>query len=189
MKGTCWDNFKFQYTEPNSHYIENELQKFDKLLREFCETSGIESERIEVNVKTLKEIIIRLDMRQLYFLIYHKGMDANEYKVNIGLTVFWILKLHPFWMRIQESDSNQQIETATYINERICVYLVVSLLEEYNKEFFEHGKDLVTAYTHELEYSFRYRDLSKESMFLMFDPFYYLHFYNQSIQKSGEKFL
>lgn len=185
MENTCWDKLEFQYVEPSPKYVENELLKINQQIEEFCNVTDIDSTRIEVNIKALKDIIIRLDMRRLYFFIYHKKMDANEYKVNAGLLVFWILKLRPFWMRIQEDDTDEMIETATYINERICLHIVLSLLREYNSDFFKYGKDLVMAYTNELEYSFRYRDLSKESMFLLFDPFYYLYFYNQSTQDDG----
>lgn len=185
MEKTCWDNLEFQYTEPSEAYIDEELSKIEQQLIEFCNVTEIDSERIEVNAKALKDIIVRLDMRRLYFCIYHKKMDANEYKINTGLLVFWLLKLRPFWIRIEENDSDEFIETATYINEKICLHIVLSLLKEYNNDFFQYGKDLVSAYTKELEYSFRYRDLSKESMFLLFDPFYYLYFYNQSTQDHG----
>lgn len=185
MKEICWDKLEFQYEEPSVEYIEQELGKLQKQIQKFCEVLDIDFNRLETNIKTMKDIIIRLDMRRLYFHIYHKKMDANEYKVNAGLLAFWILKLRPFWMRIQDNDTDEQIEMATYINEKICLHIILSLLEEYNKEFFEYGKDLVAAYINELEYSFRYRDLSKESMFLLFDPFYYLFFYDQSTQKDG----
>lgn len=185
MENTCWNKLEFQYEEPSPEYVEDELKKIEQQIDEFCKATDIDHERIEVNVKTLKDIIIRLDMRRLYFHIYHKKMDANEYKINAGLFVFWMLKLRPFWMKVLENDTDEMVETATYINEKISLHIVLSLLEEYNSNFFEYGKDLVTAYTRELEYSFRYRDLSKESMFLLFDPFYYLYFYNQSTQNDG----
>lgn len=185
MKGTCWDKLKFQYAEPSAEYIEEELRKIEEQVWEFCNTVDLDPDRLEMNFKTLKDIIIRLDMRRLYFHIYHKKMDANEYKVNAGLLAFWILKLRPFWMGIREDDTDDQIEVATYINEKICLHIILSLLEEYNSSFFTYGKDLITAYINELEYSLRYRDLSKESMFLLFDPFYYLYFYDQSTLKDG----
>lgn len=185
MERTCWEDLDFQYQEPSSEYIEEELAKIEEQLREFCALIEIKFEKLRVNAKTLKDIIIRLDMRGLYFHIYHKKMEANEYKRNIGLLVFWILKLRPFWIDIQQEDSDEQIELATYINEKICLHIILSLLREYNSNFFEYGKDLVKAYVNELEYSLRYRDLSKESMFLLFDPFYYLYFYNQSTQEDG----
>ena len=185
MGKTCWDNLDFQYKEPSEEYIEEEFLKIEQQLEQFCNTTDIDFGRIEVNILTLKDIIVRLDMRRLYFHIYHKEMKANEYKTNAGLFVFWLLKLRPFWIKIKDNDSDEFIETATYINEKICLHIVLSLLREYNEEFFQYGKDLVVAYTRELEYSFRYRDLSKESMFLLFDPFYYLYFYNQSTQNHG----
>ena len=119
--------------------------------------------------------------------IIHKSMCPGNWVHirNAGLLIFWILKLRPFWMHINDDDSDDMIENATYINEKICLHIVLSLLREYNSEFFQYGKNLVSAYVNELEYSFRYRDLSKESMFLLFDPFYYLYFYNQSTQEGG----
>lgn len=143
MENTCWDKLEFQYEEPSPKYVENELLKIEQQLEEFCSVTDIDATRIEVNIKALKDIIIRLDMRRLYFHIYHKKMDANEYKINAGLLVFWMLKLRPFWMRVQEDDTDELIETATYINERICIHIVLSLLREYNSDFFKYGKDLV----------------------------------------------
>ena len=180
MSETCWDKLDFQYKEPSPEYIKSELLKIEMQVEEFCKTTDLDFKRIELNFKSLKEVIVRIDMRRLYFQIYHKKMEPNEYKRNIGLLVFWILKLRPFWIHIEQDDTDEMIENATYINEKICVHIVLSLLNEYNSDFFTYGKDLVAAYVNELEYSFRYRDLSKESMFLMFDPFYYLYFFNQS---------
>ena len=185
MENTCWEKLDFQYSEPTDEYVECELRKIDQQFQEFCSVMNINSTKVEANAKTLRDIIIKLDMRRLYFHIYHKKMEANEYKINAGLLVFWILKLRPFWMKIEDDDSDEMIEIATNINEKICLYIVLSLLKEYNSDFFTYGKDLVMAYTNELEYSFRYRDLSKESMFLLFDPFYYLYFFNQSTQDNG----
>lgn len=74
MENTCWDKLEFQYEEPSPKYVENELLKIEQQINEFCTVTDIDSTRIEVNVKTLKDIIIRLDMRRLYFHIYHKKM-------------------------------------------------------------------------------------------------------------------
>ena len=121
MEYTCWDKLEFQYEEPSPKYVESELLKIEEQIKEFCNATDIDPTRIEVNVKTLKDIIIRLDMRRLYFHIYHKKMDANEYKVNAGLFVFWILKLRPFWMRIQEDDTDELIETANSQNTYVII--------------------------------------------------------------------
>lgn len=180
-----WHNIGFVYTEPPQEYINNELKKYQEILVQFCQIAGLDVNRVEVNVQALKDVIIRVDMRQLYFQIYHANMEANEYKCIVGLAGFWLLKLRPFWIHIQEGDSPEMMQMATWINEKFVLHMVCSLLEKFNPEFFEYGLDMCEAYCSELIYSFRYRDLSKESMFLLFDPFYFMGLCNTSITKDG----
>ena len=174
------------YKSPNEDFIQTETKKLFKVVESFCRISGINSDRINYNIPTIRDIIIRIDMRQLYFEIYHDRMDINEYKLNNGLMIFWIIKLHPFWIDVKEGDSDEIIKQAANINEQIALHIAVSLLREYNPNFFEKGKDLMQAYCNELLYSFRYRDLSKESLFLMFDPFYYMHIFENTIDDNGK---
>lgn len=185
MNDGRWQNIDWRYEEPPQEYIVRELEKYDEIVTQFCEISGLDRNRVDVNIQALKDVIVRVDMRKLYFQIYHANMRANEYKVIIGLECFWILKLHPFWVKILPEDSQKIMQIATWINEKIVLHMTCSLLEEYNPEFFEQGQDICELYCKELEYSFRYRDLSKESMFLMFDPFYFMHLCNSSVTKEG----
>lgn len=181
-----WSDTEFKYKEPPDEYYMQEMEKFDKLLTDFCDITQIDKARVHVNIKSLKQIIKRVDMRWLYFKIYHDGMEINEYKINVGLSVFWIIKLHPFWLEIDdEEDDNELLELAEQFNEKFALHLVMDLLHEYNSNFIERGEDLVRSYCDELTYSFRYRDLSKESLFLIFDPFYYLYFFNSTISETG----
>lgn len=182
-----WDEVPLVYSEPSQEYIRAESGKLFDIVKSYCDTVGIDVDRIECNYSTLKDIVIRLDMRLLYFKIYHNQMEINEYKLNCGLAVFWILKLHPFWISIKEEDTENFINLATNINEQIALHIVITLLKDYNPAFFENGKDLVAQYCHELLYSFRFRDLSKESLFLMFDPFYYISLYSTSTDKNGKR--
>ena len=112
-------------------------------------------------------------------------MEPNEYKVTIGLSAFWVVKLHPFWLPVDDDSDDLFLELAEQFNEKFAVHMVLTLLQEYNPNFIERGEDLLKAYCDELTYSFRYRDLSKESLFLMFDPFYYLYFFDSSVDKYG----
>ncbi len=175
------------YKPPGQDYIENEMEKFEQILEDFCLTAGVDKKYVEVNVQTLRDVILRVDMRKLYFRIFHADMDPNEYKRIIGLTGFWILKLRPFWVRVQEGDPNKILQLSMWINEKIVLHMVCGLLKKFNPEFFETGRDLCESYCTELLYSFRYRDLSKESMFLLFDPFYFLALRRESVR--GEKIL
>ena len=183
-----WTKISFKYTEPSEEYYDREMEKIDTLLNGFCEIVEVDKTKVQVNIKSLKQLIRRVDMRWLYFKIYHEGMELNEYKTAIGLIVFWMIKLHPFWLPVEaEAEATDDyLELAEQFNEKFAVHIVMSLLFEYNPNFIEKGEDLLKAYCDELTYSFRYRDLSKESLFLMFDPFYYLYFFNSSIDQNGE---
>lgn len=189
MSDTRWSNVDFSYTEPSPEYIDKELEKFEEIIEQFCELSQIDKNRVEVNFQTLKDAIIRVDMRKLYFKIYHSNMAANEYKVIVGLECFWILKLRPFWMKLEPNDPPEVMRIATWINEKIALHMACSVLEQYNPEFFAEGRDICKSYCEELEYSFRYRDLSKESMFLMFDPFYFLCLCDSSVSDDGQSII
>lgn len=182
-----WNDTAFKYTDPPEEFYNQELEKLDRLLTDFCSIVKIDKKLVRVNIKALRQIIKRVDMRWLYFKIYHDEMEINEYKINAGLTVFWILKLHPFWLQIDpDTDDDATLELAEQFNEKFAVHMVLDLLHEYNPNFIDKGEDLLRAYSDELAYSFRYRDLSKESLFLMFDPFYYLYFFNSSVNDQGK---
>lgn len=174
------------YSPPKQEYIRAEANKILKAVKSYCDVSGIDFSRIEYDVPALKDIILRMDMRFLYFKIYHNDMEINEYKLICGLIVFWLLKLRPFYIKISSDDSAEIINLATNVNENIALHIAVGLLKEYNPRFFSSGKDLVGHYLKELLYSFRYRDLSKESLFLMFDPFYFLHLFEFSVDEIGK---
>ena len=185
MRDSRWKDVNLCYTEPSQEYISGEMKKFEEIVTQFCDISQIDRNRIEVNYQTLQDVIIRVDMRKLYFRVFHSNMEANEYKVIMGLECFWILKLRPFWMKIEPNDSSEAMHIATWINEKIALHMACSVLETYNPEFFKEGRDICKSYCEELEYSFRYRDLSKESMFLMFDPFYFLYLCKTSVSDKG----
>ncbi len=180
-----WKECELVYSEPPQDYIKAEAKKIFEIVESFCNVSGLDVERIEYNYPTIKDIIVRLDMRLMYFHTYHNKMNINEYKLVSGLIIFWILKLRPFWVKIKTDDTKETINMATNINEQIALHIAVGLLKEYNQNFFENGKNLVGQYCKEMLYSFRFRDLSKESLYLMFDPFYFLHLFEKSVDENG----
>ena len=91
-------------------------------------------------------------------------MITSEYK-ETALYCCWILKLRPFW--IDESSRSSE-----RINEKFALHLYVSLLKKYNEDFSEEdGRNRL--HIRELLYSFRFRDITKESMILMLEPYCY----------------
>lgn len=183
-----WKDNIFHYSKPSPEFIKNVMRQIEIVVRDFCETGEIDIARIKMNIPAMEDVITRIDMRFLYFSVFHEGMQPNEYKTLNGLLVFWLLKRHPFWIDTIPGDEEDIIRLSSRINEKIALHIIVTLLEEYNPDFFKHGEDLINSYLREIEYSLLYRDLSKEALFLMFDPLYYEHFFASSY-KEGSLFL
>ena len=97
-------------------------------------------------------------------------MKFSEYK-ETALYCYWLIKLRPFW-------ADPTIEEAEKINEKFALHLYLSIVKKYYPGFSEEdGLDL--KHTRELLYSFRYRDLTKEAIILMLEPYYYKHLKDQ----------
>lgn len=183
-----WKDNRLHYSKPPEEYILATMEQIETVVNSFCDIYEIEPSRIKINSLAMEDVITRIDMRYLYFSIYHEGMVPNEYKAINGLLIFWILKRHPFWIDVMSGDDADTVRLASRINEKIALHIAVTLLQEYNSDFFNHGENLVDSYTRELEYSFMYRDLSKEALFLMFDPFYYEHIFSKSYKNNALMF-
>lgn len=142
-----------------------EVRNLDKLLHDFCEGSCLYSyESVNTNLNALRDIIVRVHKRKHYFQVFHNEMIISEYK-ETALYCYWFLKLRPFWI-----DAHN--ESAERINEKFALHLYISLLKKYNEDFSE--KDgFNKLHIRELLYSFRFRDITKESMILMLEPYYY----------------
>ena len=143
----------------------DEIEKIDNLLQDFCKVSCLYPyEQVSVNLSALRDIVIRVHKRKQYFKIFHNDMDTSEYK-ETALYCYWILKLRPLWI----NPSNKSSER---INEKFALHMYVSLLKKYNEDFAEQD-GISKKHIRELLYSFRYRDITKEAMILMLEPYYY----------------
>lgn len=142
-----------------------EIDKLDTLLRDFCEASGLyKYEDVRVNLSSQRDIIVRVHKRKYYFKMFHNDMVTSEYK-ETALYCYWIIKLRPLW-------TSPDVKSSERINEKFALHLYVALLKKYNEDFSE--KDGISKkHIRELLYSFRYRDLTKEAMILMLEPYYY----------------
>lgn len=143
----------------------NEVQNLEKLLRDFCEGSGIYPiEAVRTNMNAIKDIIVRVHKRKHYFKVFHNEMSISEYK-ETALYCYWVLKLRPFWIDPECTSSER-------INEKFALHLYVALLKKYNEDFSQED-GINKLHIRELLYSFRFRDITKESMILMLEPYYY----------------
>jgi len=103
--------------------------------------------------EVLYEIFNRVEMRRVYFHIFHNGIDMGE--LNEGcLLCFWIIKLMPFEHdKISNITLNVKISLCLFIN--MLGYVAVKTKRKVNL------KGVTVDY---LSYAFMYRDLSKEAI-------------------------
>jgi hypothetical protein len=112
--------------------------------------------------EVLYEIFNRIEMRRLYFRIFHKGTEMGE--LNEGsLLCFWILKLMPF-----EHDNFPNIT----LNVKIASCLFINMLKYVAKKRGRHVN--IKGYTLDyLTYAFMFRDLSKEAIMALAESLLY----------------
>jgi len=113
-------------------------------------------------VEVLYEIFNRVEMRRLYFYIFHKGIDMGE--LNEGsLLCFWILKLMPF--------EHEKFPNIT-INVKIASCLFINMLKYVAKK---KGRrvNLKGSTIDYLTYAFMFRDLSKEAIMALAESLLY----------------
>jgi len=130
------------------------LIKLNLYLNNFTQSTGIEN--IIVHEDTLLEIFDRIEKRRIYFHIFYNGCKMGE--INEGaLMCFWIVKLCPFTcLKIPPDILNAKI--ALFLFNRVLSLVAAKL----------HKRVCITEQTvKDLFYSFRFRDISKESLMLL----------------------
>jgi len=142
------------FTKLDNNMARELLVKLNLYLYNFSQSTGIEN--IIVHEDTLLEIFDRIEKRRIYFHIFYNGCKMGE--LNEGaLMCFWIVKLCPFTCIKIPPD---------ILNAKIALFLfnrVLSLVAAKS-----HKKVCITEQTvKDLFYSFRFRDISKESLMLL----------------------
>jgi hypothetical protein len=142
------------FTKLDNSTVRDLLAKLNAYLNIFTQTTGIAG--IVAHEDTLLEIFDRIEKRRAYFYIFHNGCSMGE--LNEGaLMCFWIIKLCPFMCENVPPDIlNAKI--AMFLFYRVVAFVAARL----NK------KVCMTEHTlKDLYYSFRFRDISKESIMLL----------------------
>ncbi|GHV70266.1 hypothetical protein AGMMS49928_17380 [Spirochaetia bacterium] len=142
------------FTKLDNSAITGLLGKFNQYLAGFSSSTGIAG--IATFENTLLEIFERIEKRRVYFHIFYDGCKMGE--LNEGaLMCFWIVKLCPFVCSGIPSD---------VLNAKIALFLFNSVLSFIAKK--SNKKVLITSQIiKDLYYSFRFRDISKESIMLL----------------------
>lgn len=165
------------FVDGNYKYREAGGEEMLRGYREFLENCGVsriirdEVERFHVGVcdASIFKIMEQVRRRQLYFHIYHDTEGMNELK-EAALYSFWILKLQPFYWKGECEEKpgyelNAKIALRIFTRGLTCYAAdktVEAQKEGLHKTYAANLKD--KAALDRLEYSFCFRDLSKEAM-------------------------
>jgi len=138
------------FTKLNKRQATLLCSKIKFYLKDFEITQGISD--IDHDLSVLIEICERVEKRRIYFHIFY---SCKMGELNEGaLMCFWILKLTPF--KHKDIPTNE-------LNSKIALYLLNNLIFYHAKK---HNKkvNIPDSVNKNLYYSFRFRDISKESI-------------------------
>jgi hypothetical protein len=116
----------------------------------------------KISGEALIDIIIRVDKRKAYFYFFH-SLVINECK-TVGLYAYWFLKLRPIQIYDKRFENNS---TAESVNESFALHLLLFVLRGIGRLPSPIKGD--EPYLKELLYSFRFRNISIDSMLVLAD--------------------
>lgn len=142
------------------------MQKSNDLVKQFSKYAnavGLASGEVCIQRAILPRVILRVDKREGYFVVFHKGTQINEIK-QAALVAYWILKFKPFMVN---SDDPKRVHHYSRINEGFAFFYILSACKQHAEENHYIMRDVSNRLRDEIMYAFTYWDLSKESVILM----------------------
>ena len=155
-------NWVYKYKQPDWKELYNKTAELLESFGEFIQAhDDLSINDIKVNNPLLAEVLVRIDKRRDYFVIYHDETDMNEIK-EAALLAYWLIKFKPFSVKKEGLD----IKYAT-INEQFAMFVIYSTIKERTKRVSKMKFSVSKDYTRKMSYAFKYWDLSKESLMLI----------------------
>jgi len=129
---------------------------------------GYRKDQYVVSGIDIIDLIVRVDKREAYFSYFH-NMKINDEK-KAALYAYWIAKLHPVKF-VDDNIRNKKIHVN--VNEKLAANHLVTALVRKRKIKLWDGHDGVkieeSKFIEDLCYSFRFRNLSIDSMIVLAD--------------------
>lgn len=153
--------------EISSEDLKNGIETLTASFWEFVKIEDVplydnKDTKVYVNFRNLAEIVNRVYKRKEYYRYFHNIDHVSELK-ETALNCFWIIKLKPFTVLVDDSPLKLSV------NEKFALNLILSqiqyLLNEKGRNFHMPDK----CFIQDTLYAFKYRDLSKEAMILFVD--------------------
>lgn len=142
------------------------MQKSNDLIKQFtkyADAVGLSPKEVCIQRAILPRVILRVDKREGYFVVFHKGTQINEIK-QAALVAYWIIKFKPFMIA---SDAPDRMHRYSRINEGFAFFYILSACKQYAQKNGYSMRDVSSRLKEEIMYAFTYWDLSKESVILM----------------------
>lgn len=158
--GECGE-VEYAYQQPDEDAILHKVCKLLEVIKVYIsKDKNLEIDEIGCDFFSLSELVVRVDKRKDYFLIYHNQTQMNEIKES-ALICYWILKFRPFSYR-----GTKKKDHFFQINEIFATEVLLSAIKEVTKSSECHFS-ISSDYVRKLIYAFRYWDISKEAMMLI----------------------
>jgi len=149
-----------QFDKLSSEVIHEKVEKLKSWI--WNDDSEIPKNKLYVSEDCILNIIDLVERRRVYFHVFH-GIDMSEWN-EAALYCFWIVKLHPFF---EIPSQNIKTRSANEVNALIAARMLFNAV---NRIRHNQGKERTKRMNAgNLIHSFRYRDISKEAIMVLFE--------------------
>ena len=154
----------YKYQQPDWENLYKKLANFLDTFGSYVNAQNdLKIEDIIINRPLLTELLVRIDKRKDYFVIFHDDTEMNEIKES-ALTAYWILKFKPFSIKDNIPELRMKYER---INEAFAVFVIYSAIKEKSKYVQDMNFSISKEYNKKIMYGFKFWDISKEALMLI----------------------
>ena len=160
-------NNEIRYISPDEEMLKDKSNELIKQFAKYANAVKLPLSNVCIQRTLLPRIILRVDKREGYFIVFHDQTHINEIK-QAALMAYWILKLKPFM--INTDDPNLSYKHCR-VNEGFAAFYLLSAMKQYSKTKGTEPISLSKRLVAELMYALTYWDVSKESCILIAETF------------------
>lgn len=154
---------EIRYLSPEEQVLKDKSNELIKQFSKYAESEGLSPENVCIQRTLLPRVILRVDKREGYFIVFHDQTHINEIK-QAALVAYWILKLRPFMVKTDDPELSHKY---CRINEGFAMFYLLSAFKQYARRKGNAVTELSDRLIDEVKYAFTYWDLSKESCILI----------------------
>jgi hypothetical protein len=146
------------YPPPTIQEIDEDVVYLIRIMRDFLNVNEGNENRYFVDSDILREIIIRIDQRIYYHMVFHNGRHMSELR-RTALLAYWILKYKPIHYIAQGVKGYEK-------NCAVAMHFLTAAASGYlfTLDGGQSGLRVSKGFIERMMYGFKHWDISKESM-------------------------